>query len=353
VKAQLVTGLAVAVTLGAPARAEVMRLGWRGVQASGAAPARLEKVLQGHLAVALKQRGTELAAGPPVDAEASAHCAFTRNAATCVVEVVHPADGVRAERKAEIPFHDAEDLAESLALLVTETLETDLRDALVAAPHEPEPKPAPPTKPTPRAQPPAPAGHEPSPPLQPEPTLPSTTPPTGGAATARVHRAQPATVDLELGPAVALGFAGEPPLYGAIVRGEWARGVVRVGGTLSMTGASVDRSPWHLGVFRLLTGPRVGAGVERRLWSFGATAGPALLVLAIDAHVPDGTHTLATFAACGGVRLAVHPTRALALAVTADAAVAVSRERVEAGGQPVQVFDVGSVELALTLAYRF
>lgn len=350
----------VSAGLAAPARAEVVRLRWRGVTATGTPPPRLERACEAHLAIALKQRGTELASAPPVDAEAGARCSFAGRAATCTVEVVHPVDNVRAERHASIPFHDAEDLAESLALLVGEMLETDLRD--IVSPRElPDARPPPPTPPTApparlpapaagtppartpppveRTPPPAPAQAPPparsaAPPSSPAPsgspgptvarpgaTAPTPVPPpvaarpprggpTAGPARSRPAERAPGVVALEIGPTAAFGFTGEPVLLGAGVRAGWGRGVLRVGGALSLTGTDATHDPWRLTFLRLVTGPRVGAGLVRGRLSFAGTAGPALLLLATDAHVGDGQHTLATLAFAAGARLGVRLARA-------------------------------------------
>jgi hypothetical protein len=310
--------LAVVLFVAAPVHADVLRLRFRGVQSTGPAPLRLDRAVESHLAVALKQRGTELVRTDPVDAEASARCSFSGapHTATCLVEVVRPGNNMRAERRADIPFRDSEDLAESLALLVSDVVATDL-DSLSPQP-EPEPEPVQ----SPKPPPPAIEVHPP----KPKPTSP---PP-------------PTAIHLGAGPVVVVGFTGEP-----VLGGLWSRGPFRLGGTLSLTGGASDPQPWHLTFFRLLTAVRVGAGFERGRFGFDATLGPGLLVLSTDAHQPAGPeaqHTLATFAGVGGVRLAVRLHRAVALALDVDAAVA--------GGVPIQEFSLGSLELALTLAYR-
>jgi hypothetical protein len=316
------------------AQAEVMRLRWRGVQATGPAPAKLDRAVELHLAIALKQLGTELATAPPVDAEASARCVFTGKTAGCLVEVMRPADGVHVERKQEIPFRDADDLAESLSLLVTELISTELRE--IVTPREPEPKPAPPVKPP---EPPKPSPRVEAPPEEPKVVV-------------RKRPPVPSHGLLEIGPTVAVGFAGEPVLGGAVVRGGWARGVLRVGGTLSITGTSDHRSGYSFSYVRFLTGPRVGAGFDSRRVEGDLTAGPALYVLSIDAGAA-GKHTLTSFAGMVGARLGVRLSAAIQLALTVDAAVAAHQEQVQApDGSTVSQFGLGSLEVALTLAYR-
>src|SRR4051812_39180606 len=93
------------------------RVRWRGVVAEGRPPAQLTPVAAAHVAVALRQLGSKMTLAAPAEAEAQARCAFgTARLARCVVEVTGAAG--RSQRRVEIPYRDAEDLAESLALLV-------------------------------------------------------------------------------------------------------------------------------------------------------------------------------------------------------------------------------------------
>jgi hypothetical protein len=324
-------------------RAEVMRLRWRGVEAAGSAPAKLDRAIGLHLAIALKQLGTELAAAAPVDAEAGARCSFAGKTASCVVDVVHLADGVRVERKQDIPFRDADDLAESLSLLVAEMVQTDLREIVTPReePKPPEPPPQPRPKPIAKVAPPPSTDGEPS----------RDTPPARTHSTIRKTRPAPSHGIIEVGPTVAFGFTGEPVLAGAVIRGGWARGALRVGGTLSFTGNDADRGGYSFTFLRLLTGARVGVGFDRPRVEGELGVGPGLLVLTTDAH-QYGTHTLTTFAGVVGARLGVRLSTALELALSVDAAVAASRQQVTAGGMPVTQLDLGSLEVALMLAYR-
>src|SRR5205085_9374542 len=109
-------------------------------------------------AVALRQLGLKLVSLPPSSAEASATCVFvTPRLARCLVEV-QSSSGTKAERRAQIPFHDAEDLAESLALIVSDMLTTKFPEVVT-----PPPPPAPPPSPPPSApspSPPTPTPHE-------------------------------------------------------------------------------------------------------------------------------------------------------------------------------------------------
>ena len=319
-----------------------MRLRWRGVAVEGVAPPHLDKATESHIAVALKQLGTELSSSPPIDAEGGADCRFAPGgkSASCVVEVVHSSDGLRAERKADVPFHDAEDLAESLALLVADMLQNDLKDIAVPAPRP-----------------------------EPPPPKPKTNENESGDVNANVNgnanvnananvnvrkrRALgPSGLVLEIGPSVVVGFTGDPPVYGVLLRGLYAQGLLRVGGALSLTGTELHRGGYDLSFVRLATGPRVGLGIARRRVDFDVVAGPALLLIATDAHITDGTHTHADLAFALGVRLLVVIAAPLALIVGADAAVALSREQVVAGPQQLAEFGLGSLELTLGLAYH-
>src|SRR5262249_7138904 len=129
------------------AHAAVSRVRWRGVQAEGAGPPRLESATAAHLALALRSLGAGLVPGPPFDAEALAKCQFaTAKHAQCHVEVL--AGELHAERHADIPYRDADDLAESIALLVSGMLQTDLAD--LPQQQEIEPEKPPPPKPLPQ-----------------------------------------------------------------------------------------------------------------------------------------------------------------------------------------------------------
>jgi hypothetical protein len=77
-----------------------------------------------------------MTASAPADAEAQARCAFgAARLARCVVEVTGAAG--RSQRRAEIPYRDAEDLAESLALLVSDVLTADFPNIVGRAPARP------------------------------------------------------------------------------------------------------------------------------------------------------------------------------------------------------------------------
>jgi len=358
--------LTVALCVSMPAGAEVRRLHWRGVFSDGAPPAHLERTTEVHLAVTLKQMGIELAPGVPFDGEAAARCQFSppARAAKCAVEVVQTSDGLRAERKVELPFRDADDLAESLSLLVSDMLQTDLHE-LVAPPP---------------VTPPSDGGHDPKNGGGDHANDPRDQAGNGGngsgatdgkaasderaaqLARARLAKARkarrasgppvPSQVIVEVGPSLALGFTGEPLLAGGLLRVMWARGLLRVGGALSMTGTATERGGYDLTFFRLFTGPRVGLGVTRRRLDFDLSVGPALSVLATDAHVTDGTHALATLAFVAGVRLSLLLTQKVALQLGLDVSVAVSRESVRAGTHTLVDFDLGTAEISVGLAYR-
>jgi hypothetical protein len=357
--------LAVALSVSMPAGAEVRRLHWRGVFSDGTPPAHLERTTEVHLAVTLKQMGIDLAPGMPFDGEAAARCQFAppQRVGRCTVEVVQTSDGLRAERKVELPFRDADDLAESLSLLVSDMLQTDLHE-LVAPP-----PPAPPSD----GQPGSPNGDGGSGAGRPkgpgENGADKSDGKTGSderaarlAKAARLARAAqlrraseppvPSQMSVDIGASMAVGFTGEPVLAGGQLRVMWARGLLRAGGALSMTGTSTARGGYDLSFFRLLTGPRAGIGATHGRLDFDLTVGPALSLLATDAHVPDGTHALATLAFVAGARLSLILTPRVALQLGLDVAVAVARESVRAGTHTLVDFDLGTAEISLGLAYR-
>jgi hypothetical protein len=287
---------------------------WRGVTVEGHAPPGLDAATAAHLAVALRPLGRQLVE-PEADAQAeeaaAARCAFMGQLARCVVEV-----GGRAARRAEIPFRDAEDLAESLALVTVEALEAEARDPVGAARVLP-------ARPSPVAA--AAVG------------VPPPAPPSGALV-------------LEVGPMFGVGFSGEPPLYGAALRALYAGRVLRAGGTLSVLGTDADRAGYELRFVRVLAAARVGAGLRRGRVGADFTVGPALLLLTSDAQ-PGGDHTLATFAVALGLRLGVTLAGPWALVAAADLVAAVSDERLTAGGTTVAAFDRVGLELGLALAW--
>lgn len=340
--------VACAVLAASAARADVLRLHWRGVAVEGTAPARLDKATDLHLGIAIKQLGTELAKAAPFDADGGARCVFrAARVADCVVEVVHASDGLRAERRAQVPYHDADDLAESLALMVADMLQTDLRD-IVSPPPGPDPSGRSPTE---RA---GSTDGEQRAPASTDGRTPSSR--HGGAVATRAHAARrslgPTAISVEVGPTAVIGFAGDPVLGGVQVRSLWSAGPLRLGGSLSIAGRAFSSQGFDLGLSRFFLGPRLGAGVRRGRIDFDATVGPALWIVGVDAHVTDGQHTLVTGAVVGGVRLAVQLWGALAAVAGADAACAFSREQVLAGSTPLAAFDLGSLEVTLALAYH-
>src|SRR5688572_422377 len=119
--------LVTVLALAGPATAEVRRLRWRGVATDGPAPPRLVQATESHLHVALRHLGIALAAAIEAspDAEAGARCSFVAKVAQCMVEVTERANLQRAERRADIPFRDGEDLGASLALLLSDLVQSD------------------------------------------------------------------------------------------------------------------------------------------------------------------------------------------------------------------------------------
>ncbi len=364
----------------------------------GRAPAALPAAVAAHVAVALKQLGSSLVTSGAFDAEAAATCAFppSTKVAHCLV-VVARAAGARVERRAEIRYRDAEDLAESLALLVSDILTADFADIVGGARSVNPPATGPPPVGPPPPNPPPPKPTPPPKPGPPSPTVNPPPPPTPEeqkaheaemqrqleivralqkqADQARVAREQaeaerrareerqrpspsrpkppPQTrAAFELGAAGIFGLGpANPTLVGGTARALWARDLLRVGGSLSLAGMRQTLSGHDLSFIRTLVAARAGVGVRTREVDFDVTAGPALLVLVEDAHA-EGRHAVASFAATVGPRLAVTLAGPLALVAGADLDVAVTDEKVTAGSMRVAQFSRASVELSLGIAWR-
>ncbi len=359
------------------------RVRWRGVNVDGHGPAQLQSAAAAHVAVALRQLGSTLTVTAPADAEAQASCLFVGNKhiARCLVEV-SGAGKTRAQRRAEIPYRDAEDLAESLSLLVSDVLTAEFPDVLAphgapkAAPPETQPAPIPP-QPVP-PPPPAPIVAE-------HPTV--TAPPrpqdededavqkrlaaersrqeqlartadrqeaAEREAAARLRRpsAPPAErLSLDAAATAIVGFgADNPSLYGGAARILWTRGVLRLGGTLSLAGADQTLDGHALGFFRAALAARAGVGVSGGAVAFDATAGPALVVLSTDAH-GDGRHAVASFALVIGPRLSFRLAGALSLVIGLDVTLAVTDEKVTLGPTTVAEFSRAVAEITLGLSW--
>lgn len=361
------------------------RVRWRGVAVEGRPPAALQTAVQAHVGVALKSLGSSLVTAEPQDAEAAASCAFPSSAkvARCVV-VVQANKAARAERRAEIRYRDAEDLAESLALLVSDVLTSEFPD-IVGGAHQD----VPPALGPPPANPPAP----PSPPPATNPPPQNPPPPTpeqqkaheaemarqlevvrqlqkqaddARAASAREAQARAAAVKVEkpsppppsrlaveVGASAIGGVARSNPwLAGALARLSWSRGLLRVGGALSLTGMSQTLpSGIELSYFRTAIAARIGIGARTRLVDVDLTAGPAVVVLYENAHA-DGHHTLASFAAVVGPRLALTLAGPIALVVGADLDVAATDEKVTVNGSTQAELSRVSFEMTLGIAWR-
>ncbi len=336
-------GLVAVLVLAESASAEVRRLRWRGVVTDGVAPARLAQATESHLQVSLRHLGIALAAAIEAspDAEGGARCTFTAaKLAQCVVDVVQRADLRRSERRAEVPFRDAEDLGASLALLLGDLVQSDFpglvqnpAGAVDALPLDVEPRVTPHPGPSPSASP------SPSP-VRP-PTVQKPYKPLG-----------PSRVFIEIGPSVVVGFNGEPTLFGGSFRALWASGPLRAGGSLSVAGTNAQIDTWDLSFTRLLTGPRVGVGLRRGRLDLDLTAGPALYVFGTDAHIKDGTHSFAAFAVMAGGRLSIALVPSIALHLGADLVATVTEGRITAGERLITAFSHGSAEITLGLAYH-
>jgi hypothetical protein len=307
------------------AAAEVTLLRWRGTETQGPAPAGLAPAVLLHLGVALKQAGAQLVDAPPYDAEGGARCRFAEEErrAACTVEIRTSDAGARAVRQTDIPFGDAEDLAESLALLATDMLEVELHDA-IATPRE----------------------RRGSPPVAPSPA------PRQPSLGRRLPSLGPRRTIIDVGPMLLVGFVGEPLGGGVALRVLQGLGPLRFGGTLSLGGTALQAGGYSLSFLRFVTGPRLGAGFATRWVKGDLVAGPALFVLHTDARVSDGQHTLATFAGALGGRLFVRLRGALCLTVGVEVVIAATEQQVVSGGNELARFGLGSLETALGLGYH-
>jgi hypothetical protein len=135
------------------------------------------------------------------------------------------------------------------------------------------------------------------------------------------------------------------------VRALYARGLLRAGASLSLTGMRQTLDGHDLSFFRALAAARAGVGFRNATIDFDLTAGPALLVLVEDAHA-EGRHTVASLAFVAGPRLAVTLAGPFALVAGADLDLAVTDEKVTAAGARVAQFSRPSVEVTLGVAWR-
>jgi hypothetical protein len=345
------------------------RVRWLGVSSDGHAPAALDKAGVAHVAVALRQLGLTLVSLPPSSADASASCSFaTPRTARCLV-VVQSSSGAKADRHAQIPFHDAEDLAESLALIVSDMLTTQFPEVLTTPP---PPAPPPPAMTTPPAAP-EPPREEPRPPRRESEAERQRAAADERARQAELarqadyeERAQKQTQASPRAPftvapphlileAAATGLftvgQANPTIGGALIRVLWSGGPLRAGGTLSLGGASQSAGTYALGWFRGLIAARVGAGLRRGLVDFDTTLGPALLLAYADAHAA-GHHLFASIAFVVGPHLSIGLTHGLSVALGGDLQVAVTEEKVVAGSTTVAQLSRFALEASLGLSWR-
>jgi hypothetical protein len=339
--------LFVCLCLGGLAHAAVTRVRWRGVETHGGAPPpRLESATAAHLALALRSLGAALVPGAPFEAEAVARCAFIGpKRAQCQVEIV--AGELHAERRAEVPFRDADDLAESIALLVSGMLQTDFADLpeqIDIEPEPPRPPPVPPRRPEPEP---------PEPPPRP-PSVPRAPPAQRPLSPSLVKKAPPPAEGhllLSVGPSVAVGFSGDPALFGAQVRSLYvARRVLRVGGSLALEGTDVSRGGYQLSFFRLLAAPRLGVGFTQGRVDADLTVGFGYHLL--YGRAAGLTHSLSTGAFVAGARLGVQLAGELWLEAGVDVVASVQDEKVTAGPSQVTQFGHAWLDVALALVYR-
>jgi hypothetical protein len=334
---------------------------WRGVAIQGPAPPELAAKTTSQLVVALRPLGLRISSAAPVLAEVRTRCSFSasRRSALCVVEALgKEGQGPRVTRHADIPFKDAEDLAASLALLVSDALTSGFQISPVGpavasvAPPQPEsdagvvepgdlpaaPSPvvdAPDAGPSPVAPP-------------PEPVVLEAT--VVADAAARATR----NTDLEAAFAATVDGSGGPTLYGANLRALYGGfSPLRWGIGTSLGFGQSTQDGIRLAFFRLLAGPLVGAGLRRDGWAASLTLGPALVLHVTDPHAIAAEHVLATAALVAGARFSVSVLPSLDVVAGADCAAAATREQVFApDGQLLAAFGFVSVSASLGLSYR-
>jgi hypothetical protein len=386
--------LAVLVTIAslclqAAAWAEGRRVRWRGLAIEGRAPAQLGGAAAQHVAVALRQLGLQMVSASPAAAEVSASCVFVPAAkvARCLVEVQSSAGG-RGQRRAEIPFHDAEDLAESLALMVSDTVNSDFPDMRASPPSAPALTVSP-SVPAVTSGMPATAwsassssGTAPRASSSPSRSASQAMDPPESDAELqrrlqreRAHQREleikaereekqaraarppspsaPGQLVLEGGPSAVFGFTpASAVLGGGTLRLFYAAGnLLRAGGTLSLTGGDETEAAQPLSFFRMLVAARAGVGVRRGIVDLDLTGGPALLVLAIDAH-SAGRHSVASLDFIVGARLGLSLVRGWSLVLGVDVDAALTEERVVSGGAELVDFSRPSLEVTVGIGYR-
>jgi hypothetical protein len=367
--------------VGGVAAAGSARVRWRGVAVEGRAPPSLQPAVAAHVAVALRSLGSSLVTAAPEDAEAAASCAFPSSAkvARCIV-VVKVGSAARAERRQEIRYRDAEDLAESLALLVSDILTSEFPDIVGGAhlknppPENPPPTqnpPPPPAPPTPEQQ----KAHEAE--MQRQLEIVRSLQKQADDArvarereSAREHERErerqrrepkpprspkpppPTRLAVEVGAVGVFGLGpANPSLVGGAARVVYSRALLRAGASLSLAGMRETLDGHDLTFLRALVAARAGVGFRSGVVDFDLTAGPALLVLVEDAHA-EGRHAVASLAFAGGPRLALTISGPLAVVAGADFALAITDEKVTAAGTRVAQFSRGSVDVTLGLAWR-
>jgi hypothetical protein len=353
-----------------------LRVHWAGVAVTGRAPKGLAQKMVTQLGISVQPLGLRLgAAGSNLDA--SARCDFARaGSASCLVEVRDRSAQRHAEHRADIPYRDVDDFAQTLSLMVVDALVVDLRvvDPGAAPPPPPveEPPPTPTPRPTKDATPPTADGdatptRPPEPPTfappekkppevarQEEPKVvrqaPSPPPPAAVVATTPEEQ-PPARLALSVGPTLALDTADAPLLYGIDARLVRSRGIFEFGGAVALAGATKSEAGYDLSFLRVVVGPRVGLVLRRGRWIADVSAGPSLLMLRTSAQ-PGETHTLEAFAGVVGTSAQVAISRSLGLQLGVDALLPASRERVVVGQSAVAEFGLVSVGISLALLYQ-
>ena len=329
-----------------------VRVYWAGVSTSGKAPRALQEKVLTQLGISVGPLGLRLGpAGSSV--EASARCDFAGERASCLVSVLDRSAQRRADRRAEIPYRDADDFAQTLALMVVDALVVDLRVVDPGAAPPAVPAEAEPTKDTPAEKPPeTPPPPVPAPvPVAPPKPVPEVRAAPAPTAIAPVTPSEPGRIVLSLGPALAIDSDAAPALYGVDMRLLWSRRWLLVGGALKLAGTSTTEKGYGLDFLRTVAGPRLGLVTRHGGLSADFSAGPGLLVISTNAQ-PGGSHTLTAFAGMAGVSASYAFSRSFGLQLAVDEILPATRQRITAGPTQVAEFGLLSLEVSFSLAYR-
>ena len=173
-------------------------------------------------------------------------------------------------------------------------------------------------------------------------------------AAAQPKEPPPTWIAVELGGAALAGVGDANPwLVGALARVSWARGLLRLGGSVSLTGMhqSLDGGSVGISYFRTALALRAGVGTRTRWLDLDVTAGPGLSILYESAGAA-GRHTLTSFVGVVGPRLAITLAGPIALVVGADLDISATDEKITLGAETPARFSRFAFELTVGIAWR-